>query len=191
MRAGDDRQRSRDGAAASRRESVRRGLEPPPWGGVRGDHSTDHRLRAAVRPEHQRQHHLRLRAGVRRLHPQGGPPSRQPRALLPRRSCLRRRVARSHPAPRDGGASIERSTPRRRVQLGRDGGDFQKDPRTFTCPITGGARLADVDLEHDGSAARYHDEQSRFTLAMRDFLESFASAASSERWSWRRFRSAR
>ena len=64
---------------------------------------------------------------------------------------------------------------------------FRKDPRTFTCPITGGARLADVDLEHDGSAARYHDEQSRFTLAMRDFLESFASAASFGTMEWASF----
>ena len=55
---------------------------------------------------------------------------------------------------------------------------FRKDPRTFACPITGCARLADVDVEPDGSAARYRDVQSRSTLAMRDFLESFASAAS-------------
>ena len=64
---------------------------------------------------------------------------------------------------------------------------LRRDPRSFLCPVTGGARLADVEIEPDGSAARYRVEQSPCTLAMRDFLESFASAASFGTMEWATF----
>ena len=48
---------------------------------------------------------------------------------------------------------------------------FREDQTTFLCPITGCARLVDVDILPDGSAA-IKEYQSPFTLHMCAFLES-------------------
>ena len=64
---------------------------------------------------------------------------------------------------------------------------FRKDPRTFTCPITGGARLADTTDPPRGITTNSRGSRSRCAISW----SRSRRRRHSERWSWRRFRSAR